>query len=98
MKRFGRKLEVDRMQAELPLTPFFFDVLYVDGNALVDEPLSRRVQVLDDVARRHMVPRLVTADATTAAEFAGRALAAGHEGVMAKASTACQRAGAARPG
>ena len=25
MKRFGRKLDVDRLQAELPLTPFFFD-------------------------------------------------------------------------
>jgi len=93
MKRFGRKLEVDRMQAELPLTPFFFDALYVDGSALVDEPLSRRVQVLDDVARRHLVPRLVPADATAAAEFAGRALAAGHEGVMAKAVDGLYAAG-----
>ena len=93
MKRFGRKLEVDRMQAELPLTPFFFDVLYVDGHALVDEPLSRRVQVLDDMARRHLVPRLVTANATAAAEFAGRALAAGHEGVMAKAVDGLYAAG-----
>jgi len=93
MKRFGRKLEVDRMQAELPLTPFFFDALYVDGAALVDEPLSRRVQVLDDVSRRHMVPRLVTSDATAAAEFAGRALAAGHEGVMAKAVDGLYAAG-----
>ena len=93
MKRFGRKLEVDRMQAELPLTPFFFDTLYIDGTALVDEPLSRRVQVLDDVARRHMVPRLVTGDATAAAEFAGRALAAGHEGVMAKAVDGLYAAG-----
>ena len=31
MKRFGRKLDVDGMQAELPLTPFFFDALYFDG-------------------------------------------------------------------
>jgi DNA ligase-1 len=93
MKRFGRKLEVERMQAELPLTPFFFDALYVDGTALVDEPLSRRVQVLDDVARRHMVPRIVTADAAVAAEFAGRALAAGHEGVMAKAVDGLYAAG-----
>jgi len=84
MKRFGRKLDVDRMQAALPLTPFFFDALYVDGAALVDEPLSRRVEVLGEVSRSHMVPRLVTGDATAAAEFAGRALVTGHEGVMAK--------------
>jgi DNA ligase-1 len=93
MKRFGRKLEVDRMRAELPLTPFFFDALYVDGSALVDEPLSRRVEVLDEVARRHMVPRLVTADAMEASEFAGRALGAGHEGVMAKAVDGLYAAG-----
>jgi DNA ligase-1 len=93
MKRFGRKLDIDRMRVELPLTPFFFDALYVDGAPLVDEPLSRRVQVLGDLSPAHVVPRLVTADATAAAEFAGRALAAGHEGVMAKAVDGLYAAG-----
>ena len=27
MRRFGRRLEVERLKAELPLTPFFFDCL-----------------------------------------------------------------------
>ncbi len=31
MRRVGRKLDVERMRQELPLTPFFFDCLYVDG-------------------------------------------------------------------
>jgi len=93
MKRFGRKLDVDRMQAEIPLTPFFFDALYVDGAPLVDEPLSRRVKVLGELSADHLVPRLVTADATAAAEFAARALAVGHEGVMAKAVDGLYAAG-----
>jgi DNA ligase-1 len=86
MKRFGRKLDVDRLKAELPVTPFFFDALYVDGTVLVDDPLTSRVRVLGDQASAgNLVPRLVTADVGAAAGFAARALAAGHEGVMAKA-------------
>ena len=94
MKRFGRKLDVDRLKAELPLTPFFFDALYVDGAPLVDEPLARRIEVLgDQIADGNLVPRLVTADAETAAAFAVQALASGHEGVMAKAVNGVYAAG-----
>jgi DNA ligase-1 len=31
MRRFGRRLDVERLRAELPLTPFFFDLLRRDG-------------------------------------------------------------------
>src|SRR5436190_3164719 len=94
MKRFGRKLDIDRLKLELPLTPFFFDALYIDGTPLVDEPLSRRVQLLgDQVSDANLVPRLVTADPEAAAAFAGRALAVGHEGVMAKAVDGLYAAG-----
>jgi DNA ligase-1 len=42
MRRFGRKLDVDRMRASLPLTPFWFDLLYWNGHSLIDEPQARR--------------------------------------------------------
>ena len=94
MKRFGRKLDIDRLKAELPLTPFFFDALYVDGDPLVDEPLTRRVQILgEQVSGDHLVPRLVTGSAEAAAAFAAQALATGHEGVMAKAVDGLYAAG-----
>jgi DNA ligase-1 len=38
MRRFGRKLDVERMRQELPMTPFWFDLLYLNGGALLDEP------------------------------------------------------------
>ena len=61
MRRFGRKLDVDRLRAELPITPFFFDTLYIDGQPLVDDPLARRVAILDaQVVEANRVPRLVT--------------------------------------
>jgi DNA ligase-1 len=85
MRRFGRKLDVDRLAAELPITPFFFDALYLDGDPLVDEPLARRLAVVGEQASEtHVVPRIVTASPDEAAAFASRAIAAGHEGVMAK--------------
>jgi DNA ligase-1 len=86
MRRFGRKLDVDRLKETLPITPMFFDALYLDGQPLVDEPLGRRVTLLTgQSADVNLVPRLVTSDRDAAAAFARRALAAGHEGIMAKA-------------
>jgi ATP-dependent DNA ligase I len=94
MRRFGRKLDVDRLRQELPITPMFFDALYLDGDPLVDEPLTRRVAVLgEQVAAANLVPRIFTASAEDAAEFAARALASGHEGVMAKAPAGVYAAG-----
>lgn len=94
MRRFGRKLDVDRLQGDLPITPFFFDALYVDGDPLVDEPLTRRVHVLSEqVAPENLVPRIITASPEEAAAFAERAFEAGHEGLMAKDLAATYTAG-----
>jgi DNA ligase-1 len=94
MRRFGRKLDVDRLSETLPVTPFFFDLLYRDGEAIIDEPLTRRIAALHDVVpRTNVVPRIVTANAEDAAAFVARALSTGHEGVMAKALDAAYAAG-----
>jgi ATP-dependent DNA ligase I len=93
MRRFGRKLDIGRLRLELPLTAAFFDCLYVDGQHLLDEPYARRASVLADVAVRSVVPRIVTANPADAAAFFERAIAAGHEGVMAKATAGAYAAG-----
>jgi DNA ligase-1 len=94
MRRFGRKLEVERLRETLPITPMFFDALYLDGDPLIDERLARRAALLTaQTAPANLVPRLVTSDRDAAAAFAARALAAGHEGVMAKAVGGAYAAG-----
>ena len=94
MRRFGRKLDVERLRQELPLTPFFFDVLYLDGDPLLDEPLARRITLLaDHLPAPNLVPRIVTSKADVAAVFALEALAAGHEGVLAKSVDGLYAAG-----
>jgi DNA ligase-1 len=94
MRRFGRQLDVDRLKETLPITPCFFDAIYLDGDALVDEPLTRRVEALNEqAAPENIVPRIVTGDVASAAAFTERALASGHEGVMAKSLAAGYAAG-----
>jgi DNA ligase-1 len=93
MQRFGRKLNVDALRATLPLTPFFFDALHVDGAPLIDEPQSRRFDLLKTVAPDLVVPHVVGATPADADAFLQEALDAGHEGVMAKALDAPYAAG-----
>jgi DNA ligase-1 len=73
------------MGAGVAITPYFFDVLHLDGRDLLDVPGAERLEVLDTlVPAEHRVLRLVTDDAGAADAFAQQALAAGHEGVVVK--------------
>jgi DNA ligase-1 len=94
MRRFGRKLEVERLRAELPLAVFFFDCLRCDGEDLVARPARERFATLADALPPGLaIPRIVTSDVAEAEAFLAGALAAGHEGVMAKALDARYEAG-----
>ena len=94
MRRFGRKLDVDALRRALPLTPFFFDCLLVDGQDLVDDPFSRRADALAEIlGERSLVPRVLSPGPGEAAAFVADARRAGHEGVMAKSLAAGYAAG-----
>jgi DNA ligase 1 len=92
MRRFGRKLDIDALKAELPLSVFFFDCLLADEVPLIDRPLSERRQALER-AGVGLTPYKVTADAAEAEAFYQDALAHGHEGIMAKALDSPYEAG-----
>lgn len=94
MRRFGRRLNVQSLLEELPMRAFFFDCLLLDGEVLVDQPMSQRMAALQRAVPPALrVPHLVTADENAAAEFYANALAAGHEGVMAKSLSSVYEAG-----
>ncbi|HEX4235799.1 MAG TPA: ATP-dependent DNA ligase [Caldimonas sp.] len=94
MRRFGRKLDVERLRAELPLAAYFFDCLFFDGTPLVGRPAQERFDALAAALPPALVvPRLVTADVAAAEDFYADALARGHEGVMVKALDAPYEAG-----
>jgi DNA ligase 1 len=94
MSRFGRRLDVERMRREQPLTPFFFDLLYLDGGPLIDEPARRRFDTLiQALPSALLVPRVSTSSASEAHGFLRQALDAGHEGIMAKSFAGAYEAG-----
>jgi DNA ligase-1 len=90
MSRFGRQRGEDGGDL---LVAAFFDVLHVDGEDLLDEPLRERLVRLDALVGGLAVPRVVTADVDEALALQTEALARGHEGVMVKAIDSPYEAG-----
>jgi DNA ligase-1 len=73
---------------------FFFDCLRVGGRSVADLPLrERHAAFADAVPAPLRIPRIVTASAGDAQAFYDAAIAAGHEGVMAKSLDAPYEAG-----
>ena len=94
MSRFGSQQDAERRRGELPLSVFFFDCLLVDGTPFFDHPTRERRDALTRVLPDAQVtPAVVTADVAEAERFYQEALAAGHEGIMAKALDAPYEAG-----
>ena len=93
MRRLGRTKDVGDMREAIPLTPFVFDALYLDGHPLLSRSYEERISALDMIAPGASVPRLVTAQPDEARRFLAQSLDAGHEGIMAKSLTAPYTAG-----
>jgi DNA ligase-1 len=88
-KRLGRKRVDLWMQHDIPVKFVAFDVLYRGGDLLLDQPLSRRKILLEEVLRD--APEALRAAGRTECQTANQvslafreALAAGHEGIVAK--------------
>jgi DNA ligase-1 len=86
MRRFRRLHEVDTAAREVPLVLYLFDCLLVDGRSLIDEPYEARWAELERLTGgAYLARRMIPANVEAAEAFLMEALAAGHEGVMAKA-------------
>jgi len=63
-----------------------FDCLFLDGRSLIDEPYEERWSLLRSLAgSKHLAQKKIATSKSDAEMFLGAALAAGHEGLMAKA-------------
>lgn len=92
--RTASRLDVATLRAEVPLTSYFFDLLHVDGEDLVDAPGHDRLARLGALLPPELVvPRTVTADPDAARTLFADAVAAGHEGVVVKGLDAPYDAG-----
>jgi DNA ligase 1 len=89
ISRFSRQVE----PVPVGLEARFFDLLHVDGEDLIDRPLTERQVHLERVAGPWRIRGELTADPEVAARVLREALAAGHEGVMVKAAASPYEAG-----
>src|SRR2546428_870986 len=97
-RRRGRKLEVERMAKEFPVTLFAFDCLLQGDKDLTSRPYTERRKALEVLLKPNDSIRLatmrVTDDVRQAETVFDEALQAGCEGLMAKALDSTYDAGA----
>ncbi len=84
MRRLGRKSTAAGLAAELPLSLYLFDCLQYEDTDLIDAPMIQRWDAIPTSAAVPIMPRLISNDITRASDFFRAAIAAGHEGAMAK--------------
>src|SRR5207248_2713001 len=85
MRRFRRVHGIEALVREMPLALHFFDCLMAGGRSLIDAPYERRWEALTAVTGgRYLAERRIVTAEPEALAFRDAALAAGHEGVMAK--------------
>jgi len=88
MRRFGRTRDVDKARIEQPLKLYVFDVIALDGALTIDRPWAERITLLEELrasAQLEKVERIIEPNLAEAEKFYADAVAAGYEGVMAKA-------------
>ncbi|ADT84930.1 ATP-dependent DNA ligase [Thermococcus barophilus] len=88
LRRFRRKYNIQEMIEKIPLELNLFDVLYVDGENLIDTPFIERRKKLESIVEVNqwikVAENLITKSPEEAEEFYHKALDMGHEGLMAK--------------
>ena len=85
MRRFKRVHAIEESAEQIPVKLYLFDVLYLDGESLISfRYLQRRQRLSEIIGKIPLATQIVTGDAKMAKHFLDEALAAGHEGLMAK--------------
>jgi DNA ligase 1 len=88
-QRIKRKYDIDRLIKELPIEFRVFDVIYYDGESLINEDYEKRRELLEKIINEKkweigLAERIVTENVNEAEEFFNKALEDGQEGLMVK--------------
>jgi len=95
MRRFRRVHEIDKVMLEVPIRLYLFDLMYLNGESLIDTPYQQRGDLLTGICGHEFsTERIITGEISEAEEFLNRAMESGHEGLMAKSLTSDYAPGA----
>jgi DNA ligase-1 len=84
LRRIRRRHDIAEAQEAIEMVPHVFDILYLDGETLIELPLSERRKKLEAVVKLYLAPQVISGDAAVITRTYEDALAAGHEGIMIK--------------
>lgn len=85
MRRFRRVHDVEEMTKQIPVKLYLFDLLYADGQSLIDEPYVERRRKLKEISGSiQLTKQMVTSNLQEAENFLNEALKEGHEGLVVK--------------
>jgi DNA ligase-1 len=84
LRRFRRRHDIAEAQDAIEMIPNVFDILYLDGETVIDLPFSERRKILEKVLNRYLTPQIVSSDRQVIEKTYREALDAGHEGIMIK--------------
>ncbi len=93
-----RKHNIEATALKLPLRAFVFDILYKDGKSLIDEPLTKRLEILKETIHEDDIlfsaQTQTISDAKTLEKMLDDAITKGLEGIVVKKLSSAYEAGA----
>jgi len=85
MRRFRRVHNIEEMVKRIPVELYLFDLIYLEGRSLINDPYVERRKKLREIAGGiPLTKEIITADPKEAEEFLREAIDKGHEGLVAK--------------
>jgi DNA ligase-1 len=85
MRRFRRVRNIEDMVERIPVQLQLFDLIYLDGRSLIDDPYVERRKKLSEISGNiPLTKQRITANPTEAESFLKEAIDSGHEGLVAK--------------
>jgi DNA ligase-1 len=85
MRRFRRVRNIEDMVERIPVQLQLFDLIYLDGRSLIDDPYVERRKKLREISGNiTLTKQRITANPSEAETFLKEAIDSGHEGLVAK--------------
>ena len=88
-KRIRRKYGIEKMSRELPIELVIFDIIYLDGDDLIETPFGERRKIIEKIVRQEpfkiiLAKQIITENDEEVEKFYELALEENQEGLMGK--------------
>ncbi|MCD6563032.1 MAG: ATP-dependent DNA ligase [Thermoproteales archaeon] len=85
IRRIRRQRDFYAYLKNIPLKVYFFDIIYLNGEMIIEKPYIERWNILSMILdEEFLAKRIITDDLREADEFYKKAILNGHEGIIAK--------------